>query len=236
MHVADVSFGDNARHGNSNSTDASGSGVVSDDGRLEQCLAELAKLRVLTALALPVLFAYSLYYLRSVDKFAFYVRMLRQIVKDFAPFLIIFMWFLMSITAGFWSLKCSISQAEGGNSWQGFAALLHSVSLMPFETQAPNELEECFQGGSTISSTAHMLFWYLVFLLPILSLNALIAIMNNSFQNVSRRHQQQHYKEWAQIIGDVIRQWPQRKRTEWEQRFYWIHMLKPQKSSVLTNL
>ena len=72
-------------------------------------------------------------------------------------------------------------------------------------------------------------------MLPLLSLNALVAIMNNSFQvsmlneciisislsfsddriasltsypatlqNVSERHLQQQYKEWAQIIGKYL--------------------------------
>ena len=29
--------------------------------------------------------------------------------------------------------------------------------------------------------------------------------------------------------GDVIRQWPDKKRAEWEKKFYWIHTLKPRK-------
>jgi len=76
---------------------------------------------------------------------------------------------------------------------------------------------------------ATILLWYLIFVLPLLSLNALIAIMSSTYNKVSRRHRQQQYKEWAQIIGDVVQQWEEKKRTEWERQFYWIHTLTPRK-------
>ena len=56
-------------------------------------------------------------------------------------------------------------------------------------------------------------------MLPLLSLNALIAIMGSTYNKVALHHQQQQYKEWAQIIGDIVRQWPDKKRREWEKRF-----------------
>ena len=62
------------------------------------------------------------------------------------------------------------------------ASLLHGVSLIPFETQAPSELDGCFADEASSSGTAHLLFWLQVLMLPLLSLNALVAIMNNSFQ------------------------------------------------------
>jgi hypothetical protein len=100
--------------------------------------------------------------------------------------------------------------------------------LIPFNTQAPPELEECFTDQHVTNNIAFMLLWYLIFILPLLSFNCLIAIMGNTFAKVSRKHKQQQYKEWAQIIGDVIRQWPAKKRSDWEKQFYWIHTLRPQ--------
>jgi len=193
------------------------------------CAPELVKLRMLAAFAIPVVYLYALYYLRSVDTFAFYVRMLKEIIKDFTPFLVIFIWFLLSVTAGFWSLKCSSSQITQDDPRHAFASVLFAVSLIPFEMGVPQELEECFADHSLTSTTAHILLWYLIFMLPLLSLNALIAIMGSTYNNVQQRHRQQQYKEWAQIIGDVVRQWPDKKRVEWEKQFHWIHTLKPRK-------
>jgi len=68
-------------------------------------------------------------------------------------------------------------------------------------------------------------------MLPLLSLNALIAIMGSTYNTVSQRHKQQQYKEWAQIIGDVVRQWKPSKREQWERQFLWIHTLRPSKGS-----
>jgi hypothetical protein len=155
----------------------------------------------------------------------------QEIIKDFTPFLVIFIWFLLSVTAGFWSLKCTSSQIAREDQTYSFAMLFQEISLIPFETQFPDQLQECFGDESMTSSIAHGLLWYLIFMLPLLSLNALIAIMGSTYQNVKSKHNQQQYKEWAQIIGDVVRQWPERKRADWEKQFYWIHTLKPRKGT-----
>ena len=237
-HCADVLAGgheEDALLGAGAAQGGEGGGGIRREGAsaragVESCREELVQLRVLTALAIPVLYLYSLYYLRSVDTFAFYVRMLKEIIKDFVPFLVIFIWFVLSVTAAFWSLACAQTE-EDDDAWRGFAALLHAVAQIPFETQSPSELEACFVRESPFSATAHVLFWYLVFMLSLLSLNALIAIMGSTYNTVSKRHKQQQYKEWAQIIGDVVRQWPDWKRAQWEKQFYWIHALRPRKGT-----
>lgn len=237
-HCADVLAGgheEDALLGAGAAQGGEGGGVIRREGAgdragVESCMEELVKLRVLTALAIPVLYLYSLYYVRSVDTFAFYVRMLKEIIKDFVPFLVIFIWFVLSVTAAFWSLACAQTEQDD-DAWRGFAALLHAVAQIPFETQSPSELEACFVRDSPFSATAHVLFWYLVFMLSLLSLNALIAIMGSTYNTVSKRHKQQQYKEWAQIIGDVVRQWPDWKRAQWEKQFYWIHTLRPRKGT-----
>lgn len=101
----------------------------------EVCAGELVKLRVLAALAIPILYLYSLYYVRCVDRFAFYVRMLKEIIADFMPFLVIFIWFLLSVTTGIWSLKCSAAPVSHEDAPAAFAALLQGISLIPFEIQ-----------------------------------------------------------------------------------------------------
>ena len=82
-------------------------------------------------------------------------------------------------------------------------------------------------------------------------------MIGSTYHKVANRHKQQQYKEWAQIIGDVVQilksqcpsiftikshygpltfensyqvqQWDKTKRTEWERQFYWIHILTPRK-------
>jgi hypothetical protein len=213
--------------------DGAGAGSSSGGGGMDSgddvCAVELVKLRALSALAIPILYLYSLYYVRCVDTFAFYVRMLKEIISDFMPFLLIFIWFLLSVTTGFWSLKCSSDPVAHGDAPAAFASLLQAVSLIPFEIQLPDELGACFEHRGIISHVATVLLWYLIFVLPLLSLNALIAIMGSTYHKVANRHRQQQYKEWAQIIGDVVQQWEETKRTEWERQFYWIHILTPRK-------
>ena len=114
---------------------SSSSGGGSIDSRDDVCAVELVKLRALSALAIPILYLYSLYYVRCVDTFAFYVRMLKEIISDFMPFLLIFIWFLLSVTTGFWSLKCSSDPVPHGDAPAAFASLLQAVSLIPFEIQ-----------------------------------------------------------------------------------------------------
>jgi hypothetical protein len=47
--------------------------------------------------------------------------------------------------------------------------------------QVPDELGDCFEQRGIISHVATVLLWYLIFVLPLLSLNALIAIMGTIF-------------------------------------------------------
>jgi hypothetical protein len=73
----------------------------------------------------------------------------------------------------------------------------------------------------------HVLFWCLMFLSALIMLNALIAIMNNSYQTLQAQWDEQIKKTWAEITADVISNWPEDQKARWEKKFYWLHLLGP---------
>jgi hypothetical protein len=97
-------------------------------------------------------------------------------------------------------------------------------------------------------NVAFFLFWIFSSLLSLIALNALIAIMGDTYQKLqvfcyvdraeitSLLHtlvqtslytllqngwEELTYKTWAEITADIVMQWPEEQRKQWELKFFW---------------
>jgi hypothetical protein len=114
--------------------------------------------------------------------------------------------------------------------------LMHTNSLSTFDPNLSGIVDErdlndegdlvCGLRSSERLVT-HFLFWGLMFLSALIMLNALIAIMNNTYNTLQAQWDQQIKKTWAEITSDVISNWPKDQRARWEKKFYWLHLVGP---------
>jgi len=196
-----------------------------------RCEDELVLLRAITTIAVCLSCFYLQYYVRCVDEWAFCVRMLGQITLDMGPFLVLTCWFLVTMTFAVMCLDCGPhaddveSYNTAGDKVSEFFITFASLLLAVFEPSR-HVMQACLEHENAITkSLSTFLFYLQLFVLPLIALNALIAIMGSTYDKVESKHKQQQYKEWAGIIADVVRKWTAAQRREFQRKFYWIHVL-----------
>lgn len=70
-------------------------------------------------------------------------------------------------------------------------------------------------------------FFFLVMLVSVVGMNALIAIMGNTFAEVTDREQAVQYKEILGVVCERVRLFSDKDEHAFASRNRWIHVLSP---------
>ena len=62
-------------------------------------------LKLFAAASMPVMYTYTLYYLRGFDSFNFYTQMIFNIMSDMVYFAAIMIWLLLSLVLGMYAMQ-----------------------------------------------------------------------------------------------------------------------------------
>lgn len=82
-------------------------------------------------------------------------------------------------------------------------------------------------GGGALTNLSYLFFFGLVMLVSVVGMNALIAIMNNSFTRVAEREHAVRDKEVASVMLDKLRNFNKKKKYRWQKQRRWVHVLSP---------
>ena len=198
-----------------------------NDAEDVRCHKSIGRFKLCAAIGTPAVFVYTLYYLRGFDSLNFYTRMIFQIICDMGYFMFIVVWLMLAFTGAVYTLQCHNADGFGNDSnvlrlFNAMGLLLFDTSQDMFEFASDEHPDACDSHYPVLRHMAILLFWGFTFFLVLIALNALIAIMGNSYQVLQDGWQEHTYKTWAEITADMISQWPSSERLAWERQFYWF--------------
>lgn len=113
------------------------------------------------------------------------------------------------VKPGRFALQChSFEDSAYASEHSPFQFLLHTMALSSFDPSADFlDGVACDAYSPSTRYLAFGIFWFLIVMLTLICLNALIAIMGNSYQTLQERWEEISMKTWAEITADIISQW-----------------------------
>jgi hypothetical protein len=138
-----------------------------------------------------------LFFAKAFRRISFLLEIINTIIVDMIPFLIVMAILLLAVLFGLIVLV-------GGDHWQEIEddSLRSSLSMLDFVIRMAEGRQDL--GGSGleamaksvdqnpyIACTIYLLSYFLIFVISIVALNALIALMGNSFEKVMAKRQSQ---------------------------------------------
>lgn len=206
------------------------------------CDAGSTAVRGVASIALVLFWFNNLNYLRAIRKLSSLVSMLVEIMKDMAYFSIVMAILILSFSAGFFCLHGKLhilDTVDGSFASNVFRELGDTVThtflmsvLCSFDvTELSNPLEPSHNGA--LSNISFVFFFLLVMLVSVVGMNALIAIMGNTFAQVTDREQAVQYKMIATVLVERLRLGSPEDQRAFSMRNRWIHVLSPSENGSM---
>ena len=136
-------------------------------------------------------------FLRAFEWSGSLVRMLTQIISDMAPFLALQIIFLIGFTLSFSRLL-----AQGDEKFQSWSSSL----LTGYDMLLGNWDVDQFTGASEVTSNAALIIGcFYMFMVPIVTMNLLIAIMSDSYDRIRDNQRLEGRLQKAMVLVDIDR-------------------------------
>lgn len=145
---------------------------------------------ILLILAAPMAWCYLLFFCRGFGAIGPFVDMIyRMCAGDMSRFFIIYIIYLLGLAQAFSHVM------KGVEGYQNEGYTIMTLMRMTFGEFDFFTFEE-----SRHATLAKLLFFYFMLFVTVLLMNMLIAMMANTYQNISDRSEKEWRRQWAQII------------------------------------
>jgi hypothetical protein len=137
-------------------------------------------------------------HLRGFKRTAFLMSMLQRILVDMLPFTAVLCFLILAFTAVFYLLlrDSAVEYAwDHGHDFSNFGASSVAVANMAL---GEFDMEYFRQAPYVIPATGMLMLF--IFIVPVVMLNALIAIMSNSYDKVKDEELERRFLERAQLV------------------------------------
>lgn len=141
-------------------------------------------------LAAPMAWCYLLFFCRGFEAIGPFVDMIyRMCAGDMSRFFIIYIIYLLGLAQAF------LNVMGGVEGYQNEGYTIMTLMRMTF-----GEFDFFSFDMSRHPTLAKLLFFYFMLFVTVLLMNMLIAMMANTYQNISDRSEKEWRRQWAQII------------------------------------
>ena len=188
--------------------------------------------RTLGAVCMLLIFYKAMQISRGSERMAFLVAMLEEIVKDMGAFMVIIVFVLT--TGGFAIWLESINDGETGAQYAAEHAgadfsdpISAPISLYTILMLGHGDLTRYFeiQLGSERGSRRALMLTYLSFLVTVVMLNALIAIMSDTYDRVQVTRHERGYRQRARLLLEMMHSMPAHQLTDRTMFPEWVHAI-----------